>query len=95
MYSHNWYSDHSFILYLYIYLSGSVYGYMHAEDYDSLLQVMRDMSEEEKKRLVEKVQELVGSTGIEALTHFVGTQVNRELFGKLIHDFAKSASKGA
>ena len=68
---------------------------MHADDYTALITVLKEMSDLEKRRMVEKVQELVGSTGIEALVGFVGQQVNRELFAKLIQDFAKSGSKGA
>ena len=41
------------------------------------------------------VQELVGSTGIEALVNFIGMQVNRELFAKLIQEFVKTQTKGA
>ena len=52
------------------------------------------MSDEEKQELVKRVQELVGSTSIEALTQFIGTQVQREMFASVIREFAKNLSKG-
>jgi hypothetical protein len=52
------------------------------------------MDDEQKRQLVAKVQELVGSTGIEALTQFVASQVNRELFATLIRDFVSQQKSG-
>lgn len=37
-------------------ISGSVYGYSQVENYDSLLTVLRDMSDDEKEQLVRKIQ---------------------------------------
>lgn len=51
-------------------------GYRFSSDYDSLIAVIRNLTDEEKEKIVQKVQELVGSTSIEALTHFIGAQVN-------------------
>ena len=65
-----------------------------SDDYESLITVLRDMDDERKKQLVEKVQGLVGSTGIEALTRFIANQVNREQFATLIRDFATQAKAG-
>ncbi len=52
------------------------------------------MRDEDKKELVQKVQGLVGSTSIEALVSFIATQVNREIFASVIHEFSKNLSKG-
>ena len=51
-------------------------GYHFSGDYDSLIAVIRNLTDEEKEKIVQKVQQLVGSTSIEALTRFVGAQVN-------------------
>lgn len=52
------------------------------------------MSDENKEQLVKQVQALVGSTGIEALTSFIGQQVNREIFLNLIREFAQKVVSG-
>ena len=39
-------------------------------------------------------QEVVGSSGLEALTTFVASQVNREILLNVVREFAKHASKG-
>ena len=63
-------------------------------DYDSMIEVIRGLSDEDKKKLVEKVQTLVGSSGIEALTSFIATQVNREMFINVVREFASKATSG-
>jgi len=75
-------------------IAGSLYGYTQVEDYDSMVNILKTLSDREKQELVEKIQALVGSSSIEALTTFIGQQVNRELFANLIRDFAKGATKG-
>lgn len=75
-------------------LAGSVIGYMQADDYDSMINVLMNMSDSEKQRLVQKVQELVGGTGIEALTRFIGNQAQREVLLHLIQGFAKNPQGG-
>ena len=75
-------------------LLGSVIGYMQADEYDSMINVLMNMSDSEKKRLVQKVQELVGGTGIEALTRFIGNQAQREVLLHLIQGFAKNPQGG-
>ena len=80
---------------LFFCLTGSLYGYLHADNYESILTVLRELSDLEKKRLVEKVQELVGSSSIEGLTTFIASQIKRDLFVKLIQDFVKDKAKGA
>ena len=84
---------HYLVLYL-MSVTGTVLGYKMSDDYDSLLTVLRNMNDNQKKLLVEKVQQLVGSTGLEALTQFIANQVNRELFATLIRDFATQVKSG-
>ncbi|CAH1784593.1 unnamed protein product [Owenia fusiformis] len=74
-------------------IAGSVYGYCNVETYDSMVTIIRNLSDYEKKELVRKVQELVGSSGLEALTTFVGQQVNREILLNVVRQFANEASK--
>ena len=42
-----------------IYFVGSVYGYSQVENYDSLLAVLRDLSDEDKQQLVQKIQVMI------------------------------------
>ena len=42
-----------------IYFIGSVYGYSQVENYDSLLAVLRDLSDEDKQQLVQKIQVMI------------------------------------
>ena len=39
--------------------SGDIRGYATVDDYDSMLKVLRGLSDEDKKQLVARVQELV------------------------------------
>ena len=72
---------------------GSYLGYRTVNPYDSMVEVLRGLSDAEKEDLVRKVKELVGSGGIEALTTFIGQQVNREIFLNLAREFANTAGK--
>ena len=74
--------------------AGAAIGYATVDDYDSMLKVLRGMSDEDKKRLVERVQELVGSSSLEALTSFIASQVNRELFASAVREFASHVKSG-
>ncbi|KAK2146640.1 hypothetical protein LSH36_593g01027 [Paralvinella palmiformis] len=74
-------------------LIGSYLGYRTVNDYDSMVEVIRGLSDAEKADLVRKVQALVGSTSLEALTGFIGQQVNREIFVNLVREFANHANK--
>ncbi|VDI20449.1 Hypothetical predicted protein [Mytilus galloprovincialis] len=75
-------------------IAGSVLGYWQSDDYDSLLKVLYSLSDSEKAKLVQKVQELVGGTGIEALTRFIGNQAQREVLLHLIRNFSKDPQGG-
>ena len=69
-------------------------GYMYTETYESLLDVLKALSDHEKGELVTKVQEVVGSSSIESLIAFVGSQVNREIFINVIREFTKQSKGG-
>ena len=70
--------------------TGSVAGYMTVDSYDSMVKVLRDMSDEEKERLVEGVQLLVGSPALEDLIVFLGQQDNQEAFINYVMTFIKT-----
>jgi uncharacterized protein YoaH (UPF0181 family) len=59
-----------------------------------MIKVLKNLSDYDKQRLVEKVQELVGSSGLEALTAFVGSQVQRELLLNVIRTVLQNKDGG-
>lgn len=73
---------------------GAVYGYMTVDPYENMIKVLRSLSKDQQQELVTRVQELVGSAGIEGLTTFVAQQVNRNIFLNVVKEFVKNASKG-
>ncbi|KAH9520369.1 hypothetical protein Btru_060603 [Bulinus truncatus] len=75
-------------------LAGSVIGYRMSDDYQSLIEVLQDFTDDEKAELVKRVQELVGSTSIEALTRFIGIQAQRSSLLNLLRAAASEISKG-
>ncbi|KAL8621021.1 hypothetical protein ACOMHN_043512 [Nucella lapillus] len=72
----------------------SVLGYLFSSDYDSLVAVIRNLTDDEKEKIAHKIQELVGSTSIEALTKFIGVQVQREALLKLLRTFVAGVKSG-
>ena len=62
---------------------------MTVEPYDNLIKVVRSLEPKDQEELVRRVKEMVGSSTIEALTAFIATQVNREVFVHLIREFTK------
>ena len=74
--------------------AGAAVGYATVDNYESMLKVLREMSDEDKERLVARVQELVGSSSLEALTSFIASQVNRELFATAVREFASRVKSG-
>ena len=77
-----------------LFFAGAVVGYATVDDYDSMVNVLREMSDEDKKLLVARIQELVGSSSLEALTSFIASQVNRELFAAAVREFASRVKSG-
>ena len=63
---------------------------MLVDNYDSMITVLKNMSNSEKERLVQKVQELVGGTEIEPLNRFIGNEAQREVLLQLIQGFTKT-----
>jgi len=74
--------------------AGAVLGYATVDNYESMINVLRGMSDEDKGRLVARIQELVGSSSLEALTMFIQSQVNRELFAAAVREFASHVKSG-
>jgi len=58
------------------------------------MKVLREMNDEDKERLVARVKELVGSSSLEALTSFIASQANRELFATAVREFAAQVKSG-
>ena len=77
-----------------LFLTGSVIGYCKSDEYSSMLTVLKNLTDAEKQELVKKVQELVGSTTLEALTAFIGSQVHRELLLNVVRQFANNKAGG-
>lgn len=75
-------------------MAGSLLGYHFSSDYESLVAVIRNLTEDEKQKIVQKIQELVGSTSLEALTQFIGAQVQREALLNLLRQFVTGAKQG-
>ena len=67
-------------------IAGSVIGYCKSDNYTAMIVVIKNMSDGDKEELVKKIQELVGSSSIEALTRFIGSQVQRDLLLRVIRD---------
>lgn len=75
-------------------VTGSWLGYKFSNDYDSLITVIQELTDQEKQELVTKVQELVGSISIEALTRFIGAQVQREALLTLLRNVVSGKQGG-
>jgi len=59
-----------------------------------MITVVRNLSDEDKKKLVRKVQELVGSGGVAELVRFVGSQVQRDALLHLIQNVVNETKGG-
>jgi|ERR1711971_293384 len=73
---------------------GSYMGYRMSDNYQSMIEVLQDMSEAEKQELVSKVQELVGCSSTEALTRYIGSQAQRSALLELLRSAAAECTKG-
>ena len=69
-------------------------GFAVGDQYQSLIKTLKGLTDEEKRRIVLKVQEVVGSTGIEALTRFVGFQAQREILLSVLQKATKEMRGG-
>ncbi|KAK3089427.1 hypothetical protein FSP39_003524 [Pinctada imbricata] len=75
-------------------IAGSIMGYCMSDNYQAMLKVLKNLNDSEKEELVKKVQELVGSSGMEALVHFVAGQAQRELLLNMIQGFVNDRKGG-
>ncbi|XP_062615344.1 uncharacterized protein LOC134277087 [Saccostrea cucullata] len=75
-------------------VAGSMIGYICSDEYTAMIKVLRNLNDEEKQKVVKAVQELVGTSSIEALTRFISQQVQRDMLLKLLRDFVGDIQKG-
>ncbi|XP_041368776.1 protein C19orf12 homolog [Gigantopelta aegis] len=75
-------------------ITGAVIGYAVGDEYQSLVKTLKNLTDDEKRRIVDKVQDVVGSTGIEALTRFVGFQAQREILINILQKATKEMRGG-
>lgn len=75
-------------------VAGSFVGYMCSDEYTAMIKVLKNLNDQDKAKVVKAVQELVGSSSIEALTRFIGNQVQRDLFLKVLHEVVGNIQKG-
>lgn len=68
---------------------GSFLGYANSDEYSSLITVLKNLSEDEKYKLVAKIQALVGSIAVEDLVAFIQNEVHRELLMKTIGEHVR------
>jgi hypothetical protein len=70
---------------------GAVLGYWNADDYNSLINVLINLSEDEKYRLQQKIQALVASASIQQFILYLKSEANRQMLMKLLCQAAKPA----
>ncbi|XP_061181139.1 uncharacterized protein LOC133189758 [Saccostrea echinata] len=75
-------------------VAGSMIGYICSDEYTAMIKVLENLNDEEKQKVVKAVQELVGTSSIEALTRFISQQVQRDMLLKLLRDFVGDIQKG-
>ena len=65
--------------------SGACVGYFQANDYySSLIDVLRNLNEGEKRRMQHKVQKLVGSQRVDDVVLYVQNELQRQLLLKTV-----------
>ena len=72
----------------------SYLGYKLSDDYASMVEVLKNLPDAEKHELVMEVQELVGSSSVEALTSFVGGQGQAQALLALLKSVTSGKSRG-
>uniref|UniRef100_A0A914XQQ3 Uncharacterized protein n=1 Tax=Plectus sambesii TaxID=2011161 RepID=A0A914XQQ3_9BILA len=70
---------------------GALVGYARADDYQSMVDVVRALNDDEKHRLQEKIQALVGSASIEQLKVWMQSEVHRQMLTTLLSKAVTSA----
>lgn len=66
-------------------------GYANADEYQSLMRVLQSLSEDEKYRLQQKIQALVGSVSIEQFVTWIQTEGHRQLLLTVLNEAVKAA----
>uniref|UniRef100_A0A914WXP1 Uncharacterized protein n=1 Tax=Plectus sambesii TaxID=2011161 RepID=A0A914WXP1_9BILA len=69
---------------------GAWAGYMNADEYQSLLSVIQGLSDDEKYRLQQKIQALVGSVSIEQFVSWIQTEGHRQLLLTILGEAVKT-----
>lgn len=64
------------LLYFALFCSGTAFGYFTVKDYNSLIIVLQNMSDADKRRLVKEVELLIGSSMQDVLLTFVKSEAN-------------------
>ncbi|BFZ02171.1 hypothetical protein BsWGS_05210 [Bradybaena similaris] len=72
----------------------SVIGYRMSDDYQSLIDTLQGLSDEDKAEVVRRVQKLVGADSIEALTIFIRGQAQRCVLLDILRSAAAKFAKG-
>uniref|UniRef100_A0A914VLU0 Uncharacterized protein n=1 Tax=Plectus sambesii TaxID=2011161 RepID=A0A914VLU0_9BILA len=72
-------------------LLGALVGYARADDYQSMVDVVRTLNDDEKHRLQEKIQALVGSASIEQLKVWMQSEAHRQMLTSLLSKAVTSA----
>lgn len=68
-------------------ITGVILGFRWTHDYDSMINVLKNMSDSEKKRFVQKVKKLVGGIGI---VIFIQNPTQRVLLLNMIKTLSKN-----
>ncbi|KAK7493539.1 hypothetical protein BaRGS_00015250, partial [Batillaria attramentaria] len=68
---------------------GGVVGYMFTDFYDPLIKGLRQLTSDEKREVVNRVQEHVGSEAEESLSTYVATETGRVDLIKLLRKFKR------
>ncbi|XP_048249186.1 uncharacterized protein LOC124128135 [Haliotis rufescens] len=75
-------------------LAGSLMGYCMSDEYQSMITTLKGLTDEDKRQLVSQVQGVVGSSGLEALTRFIGAQAQREILLNVLNKFTTDLKGG-
>ena len=73
--------------------AGLLIGYLFSDQYTPMIKVLKNLKDEDKKKVVKAVQELVRSSSINALTSFIKNPVGREQLIKVIRDVVAEIKK--
>ncbi|XP_006813155.1 uncharacterized protein LOC102803710 [Saccoglossus kowalevskii] len=72
---------------------GAAIGYWSAEDYEATITVLKNLNDEDKQELVKRVQMMVGSTGLDALTDWLKISTNHRIFIEAVRAIISKATQ--